>query len=362
MINNPIPQDLASECRKCARIVSKFVKAGIPGRGAPTDQFIPNDILARAKGIAILTVLKAGFIWGGRAGSGLVVARLPDGSWSAPSAIATAGMSVGGQIGAEVTDFVIVLNTDSAVKAFSKGGNVSLGGNLSVAAGPWGRSGEVSGTVRNLAPIYSYSKSKGLFAGISLEGTVILERKEANHKFYRKTVTAKQLLRGEVPQPSEARELYNSLNIRAGGTVHNVETEPELSSSNQSVNNPSYKVPITYPMPQPSYSGGSSVASSQSTAQPPPYVPSPISQSGGLARSVSGSNGTAKRPPPPLPPKKLTTAVALYDFAGQQDGDLSFSKGDLITVTKKGDGSDEWWMGRLHGKEGMFPANYVELR
>ncbi|KAJ1924375.1 DUF500 super, partial [Linderina pennispora] len=83
-----------------------------------------------------------------------------------------------------MTDFVMILNTPSAVKAFTHGGNVTLGGNLSVSAGPIGRSAEASGAIRNIAPVFSYSKSKGLFAGVSLEGSVILERKDANAKLY----------------------------------------------------------------------------------------------------------------------------------------------------------------------------------
>jgi len=95
------------------------------------DNIIPQDILSNAKGLAIFTVVKAGFLFSGRAGAGIVVARLEDGSWSAPSAIGTGGMGFGGQIGAEITDFVIVLNTQAAVKSFCKGGNVTLGGSLS---------------------------------------------------------------------------------------------------------------------------------------------------------------------------------------------------------------------------------------
>lgn len=95
--------------------------------------------------IAIITILKAGFLWSGRAGAGLVVARLPDGTWSAPSAIATAGAGFGAQIGAQLTDCVFILNNEAAVKAFSHGGNVTLGGNLSVCAGPKGRSAEAAG-------------------------------------------------------------------------------------------------------------------------------------------------------------------------------------------------------------------------
>jgi lipid-binding SYLF domain-containing protein len=198
-INNPLPQSLELDCAKCAKIMEKFKK---PEQGR-IEEYIPNDIIAQARGIAIMTVVKAGFIWSGRVGTGLVVARLPNGEWSAPSAIGTAGMGIGGQIGGEITDFVIVLNTDDAVKAFSMGGNVTLGGsdvlipgNLSIAAGPVGRSAEAAGTIGKLAPIYSYSKTKGLFAGISLEGSVILERKEANEQFYHSKANARMILSG----------------------------------------------------------------------------------------------------------------------------------------------------------------------
>lgn len=83
-----------------------------------------------------MTVVKAGLIWSGRAGSGLVVAKLENGDWSAPSAIMTAGAGVGWQIGAEITDFVIILNTTQALEAFHKP-NATLGGNLTVSAGKY---------------------------------------------------------------------------------------------------------------------------------------------------------------------------------------------------------------------------------
>ncbi|KAF9928001.1 hypothetical protein BGZ67_007204, partial [Mortierella alpina] len=104
-------------------------------------------------------------------------------------------MGFGGQIGAEITDFVVVLNNKTAVKSFTAGGNVTLGGNLSVAAGPIGRTAEAgaSASVKSVAAIYSYSKTKGLFAGVSIEGSVIIERKDANEAFYRQKVTAADL-------------------------------------------------------------------------------------------------------------------------------------------------------------------------
>ena len=91
-INNPIPRSLKSESKKAAKILSSFIK---PNQIAGPEQVIPPRILKNAKGLAIITVFKAGFLFSGRAGSGVIVARLPDGSWSAPSAIVTAGAGVG---------------------------------------------------------------------------------------------------------------------------------------------------------------------------------------------------------------------------------------------------------------------------
>jgi SH3 domain-containing YSC84-like protein 1 len=119
--------------------------------------------------------------------------------------------------GAEVTDFVMILNDASAVKAFQQLGSITLGGNLSIAAGPVGRNAEASGAAnfKAIAPIFSYSKTKGLFAGVSLEGSVLIERRDANKKFYNAPVTAKQLLTGQVPAPPAADSLYRVLNTRA---------------------------------------------------------------------------------------------------------------------------------------------------
>lgn len=85
----------------------------------------------------------------------------------------------------QVTDFVIILNTRSAVEAFSKGGNLTLGGNFTIAVGPLGRNAEADVSVRSPAAIYTYSKTKGLFAGISIEGSALIERKDANKKYAR---------------------------------------------------------------------------------------------------------------------------------------------------------------------------------
>ena len=172
------------------------------------DRAIPDRVLRDAKGLAILTVTKAGFIGSGRGGSGIVVARTGKG-WSGPSAIGTGGIGVGFQAGVEITEFVIVLNTQEAVDAFSKGGNVTLGGNLSAAAGPVGRTAE--GDVALQAAMYTYSISQGLFAGISLEGTVIATRDEANAEYYGKPVAAKDILAGRVKAPAGEQKLLQVL-------------------------------------------------------------------------------------------------------------------------------------------------------
>lgn len=132
-IHSPLPGTLGDECKKAASIISKFSKPEDSTLTKLTSGKIPLNIIQEAKGIAILTVIKAGLIWSGRAGSGLVIART-DSGWSSPSAIATAGFGIGWQVGAEITDFVIILNTKEAVDSFMTS-NVTLGGNMSIAAG-----------------------------------------------------------------------------------------------------------------------------------------------------------------------------------------------------------------------------------
>ena len=115
---------------RCTAIIGEF-------RQMP-EKAIPRDVLSHARGLAIISVFKAGFIFSGKGGQGVVVARTPHG-WSGPSFIATGGAGWGLQAGAQVTDFVIVLNNSAAVQAFSRGGNVTIGADVSAAAGPVGR-------------------------------------------------------------------------------------------------------------------------------------------------------------------------------------------------------------------------------
>ena len=129
--------------------------------------------------------------------------------WSGPSSIGTGGAGFGFQIGASETEFIYILNTREAVEAFAHGGNVEFGGNISAAAGPIGRTAEAN--VTPVAAVYAYSRSQGLFAGVSLEGTVIGARDETNADHYGRSVTPGQILSGKVKAPAGAKRLQTAL-------------------------------------------------------------------------------------------------------------------------------------------------------
>jgi SH3 domain-containing YSC84-like protein 1 len=185
----------------CAGIIQDFAHI--------SERAIPPLVLRNAQGIAVIRVLKGAFVFSGRIGEGVVIARLPAGGWSGPSAIATGGGGFGFQIGGQVTEFIIILNTRAAVTAFARGGNVELGGALSVAAGPLGRVAEAG--VLPLAAVYTYSRSQGLFAGASLEGTIFVAQSAKNAKYYQQPVTPEEILSGRAVPPPGARVLIAEL-------------------------------------------------------------------------------------------------------------------------------------------------------
>jgi SH3 domain-containing YSC84-like protein 1 len=189
-----------SDVDQAAAIIERF--EAIPERG------IPPAVMRAARGLAILTVTKAGFIGSARGGSGVVIAKTQSG-WSGPSAIGTGGLGVGFQAGVEISELVIVLNTPAAVDAFARGGNVTLGAAAGAAAGPVGRTAE--GSVALQAAMYTYSRTQGLFAGISLEGTVISTREDLNEAYYGQRVDARDILSGRVRPPADAQRLIGVL-------------------------------------------------------------------------------------------------------------------------------------------------------
>ena len=163
---------------------------------------IPRSIMRNARGLAIIRVLKAGFVFSGKGGQGVVVARTEHG-WSGPSFIGLGGAGWGLQVGAQVSDFIFVLNNGAAVRAFSRGGNFKLGADVSAAAGPVGR--DLQADITTTAAVYTYSRSKGLFAGVSLEGAIIATQQTANDRYYGRVAGARAILAGSIAPPLGAR-------------------------------------------------------------------------------------------------------------------------------------------------------------
>jgi lipid-binding SYLF domain-containing protein len=147
---------------------------------------IPTALLQNAKGVAIIpNVFKAGFVLGGRFGHGVILVRQPDGSWSNPVFITLAGGGIGWQIGVQSTDLVLVFKTTNSLAQILQGrSKVTLGADVAVAAGPVGRQAEAGTDIQLKAEIYSYSRSRGLFAGLSVEGAGILIDFSALDAFY----------------------------------------------------------------------------------------------------------------------------------------------------------------------------------
>uniref|UniRef100_A0A8C2R8D3 SH3 domain-containing YSC84-like protein 1 n=1 Tax=Capra hircus TaxID=9925 RepID=A0A8C2R8D3_CAPHI len=298
-------------------------------RAGPSGCTLPSSfaahVIAKAKGLAILSVIKAGFLVTARGGSGIVLARLPDGRWSAPSAIGIAGLGGGFELGIEVSDLVIILNYDRAVEAFAKGGNLTLGGNLTVAVGPLGRNLEGNVSLRSSAAVFTYCKSRGLFAGISLEGSCLIERKETNRKFYCRDIRAYDILFGDITRPAQAEDLYEILD----SFTEKYESEGQRVNARRAARE-----------------------QKKASAKLPPKPSSRPQQSPAQAQLSSGSQSKSNQP---------IEVTALYSFEGQQPGDLNFQAGDRITVISKTDSHFDWWEGKLRGQTGIFPANYVTM-
>jgi len=142
---------------------------------------IPAYVLDHAKGIAVIPgELKAGFVFGGEAGGGVIVSRLPNGSWSPPAFFSLAGASFGFQIGGEVRDIVLIFNTARSMD-FIENGRIQLGGDASVTAGPVGAD---AGVTTDLPEIYSYVRSAGAFIGATVQGSVLSFDFNANRDLY----------------------------------------------------------------------------------------------------------------------------------------------------------------------------------
>ncbi|MCE5234209.1 MAG: lipid-binding SYLF domain-containing protein [Mizugakiibacter sp.] len=162
------------------------------------DKAVPLDLLKNARAIAVIPdVVKAGFIFGGRHGEGLISVKAPDGTWSNPSFVSVTGGSVGFQAGVSSTDIVLVFRTQRGVDGIVNG-KFTLGADAQAAAGPVGRYANASTDAAMHAEIYSYSRSRGLFAGVALDGAALRIDNDANQAVYGQGVTARRIFEGGV--------------------------------------------------------------------------------------------------------------------------------------------------------------------
>jgi SH3 domain-containing YSC84-like protein 1 len=178
------------------------------------NESIPNNVLDGAKCVIILpSVKKVAIGIGGSYGRGVMTCRTGadyKGPWSAPIMMASSGGSIGLQIGGEATDFVITVMNDGGARSLLSS-KVKLGADASVAAGPVGRTAEASTNGRMQAQMLSYSRSKGVFGGVSLSGSTLRPDDDANENLYGQKVTPGKIIAGKVAMPAEAQQLIGDL-------------------------------------------------------------------------------------------------------------------------------------------------------
>jgi SH3 domain-containing YSC84-like protein 1 len=195
----------AEQLHKATNVLNEIMRA--------PDQGIPSDLLGKAVCVGVVpSELKFAIGVGGSYGRGVLVCRKGgNGPWGAPSMFTLGGGSFGFQLGGKATDVVFIVMNESGAKKLVQD-SVKLGGEVSAAAGPVGRTGEGATDAQMHAEILSYSRTRGLFAGASLDGAVLKQDKGDNREIYGERVTAKELLiEGTVPRPESARDLDATL-------------------------------------------------------------------------------------------------------------------------------------------------------
>jgi lipid-binding SYLF domain-containing protein len=176
--------------RNAARVLSEIM--------AVPDKRVPNHLIEKAEAIAVIPdVVKAGLVLGGRHGKGLISVRSADGTWSNPSYITITGGSIGFQAGVQSTDVVLVFRSKRGVDQIVNG-KFTLGADAAVAAGPVGRNAQASTDAQLKAEIYSYSRSRGLFAGVALDGSVLSIDHDSNQAAYGRNMTPRRIFEGGV--------------------------------------------------------------------------------------------------------------------------------------------------------------------
>lgn len=218
----------AGQTREDARLIT--ATQVLEELGATPDQNVPAWLMQRAYGVAVIPeVLKGAFIFGGRYGNGVLTVRSASGRFSDPIFIRLAGGSVGWQVGATSTDVVLVFVTARSVENFARG-KFTLGADASVAAGPVGRQGEAAAGIN--AEIYSYSRARGLFAGVALDGTVIAFDSGANEAYYNNDdVSTSMITSGKVAARSESARRFLAAVADSANADSNTPTAPGVPAT-----------------------------------------------------------------------------------------------------------------------------------
>jgi lipid-binding SYLF domain-containing protein len=179
--------------------------------GAP-DKGIPKDLLGKAACVVVVPGVKKGaFIVGAKYGRGFIVCRKAGGGWSAPAGVKVEGGSVGFQIGGSETDVVMLVMNEGAIEKLLSS-KFTIGADASATAGPVGRTASAATDVQLHAQLLTYSRSRGLFAGVSLEGATLRTDDDANKDLYGKEMSNKDIVMGDMPAPSGASKLIAELN------------------------------------------------------------------------------------------------------------------------------------------------------
>jgi lipid-binding SYLF domain-containing protein len=187
---------------------------------------IPPSLLARAYAVAVIPdVIKAGFVFGGRRGKGIIVVRMDDDSWSNPAFVTMTGGSVGWQAGVQSTDVILVFKTRQGVQNIENG-TMTLGADASVAAGPVGRTASAATDLKFDAEVVSYSRSKGLFAGVSFEGANITMDRKANSRFYGSSSMSPEKI--FASSPNIAPDVANTFVQILSAQTHSLPSSPGL--------------------------------------------------------------------------------------------------------------------------------------
>lgn len=279
--------------------------------------------------------MRTGLWVSGAGGSGVLIARKEDGSWSPPCGILVHTLGVGFMAGIDIYDCVLVINDRKALAAFSKV-RVSLGGEVSLAAGPLGIGGNVeSELLKNRKPVWTYMKSRGLYGGIQFDGTVVIERNDENARFYGERLPISQILAGNVRRvPPQTRMLMEVVKEAEGRTdldqavlaeVHNQPPPSEVDV--ESINEPTAEQKQNFAPPQGFYAPEKA---DYAHLGPEEYVPRPSSQGQGSYPPPPQGQGSYPThpthgayqpadypPPPPQPPRPVSGS---YDPAQSQAG------------------------------------------